>query len=328
MSKVKDQESVISSIVKDVRYGLTTLLDNFDTKMALTIAQKCLSCQGLLLFTGIGKSGVIARKVVTTLTSLGTKAVYLSAQDALHGDVGVVSKGDIVFLFSKSGESEELLHLCPALRNKEAYLIGVVCQPASRLAKACDMSFILPKLKELCPFDLIPTTSTLSQLIFGDILAISLLRFKGLSLDEFIQNHPGGRIGRQELLHVRDLMISGEKLPKVAPEALVVDVLHELSSKQCGCVFVVDPQDKLLGIFTDGDLRRAIVQYNQAVFSKRLQELMTRSPRFIHPDEKAKEAFCCMEGDQKHPITVLAVIDDSQRLVGALKLHDLLQSGI
>ena len=323
-----DQEAIISSIVRDLKGSINNLFDHFDEKQVLHIAKKCVECRGMLLFTGIGKSGVIARKIVTTLTSLGTKTVYLSAQDALHGDVGVVSRGDIVFLLSKSGESEELLHLCPALRNKGAFLIAVVSQPVSRLSKACDTAFILPALKELCPFDLIPTTSTLAQLIFGDILAVAILRLKGVSLDEFLKNHPGGRIGRQELLHVSDLMVKRDMLPKALPSAPVVDILHELSSKQCGCIFVVDAQDMLQGVFTDGDLRRAILKYNQAVFSKTLGELMTTSPRSIHPNEKAKEALRQMEADQKHPITVLAVVNEDNVLVGALKLHDLLQSGI
>lgn len=325
--KRQDQE-VIASILHELGDSLRSLLNHFDVEGLNQVVKICLDCHGVLFFTGVGKSGVIARKIVTTLTSLGTRAVYLSAQDALHGDVGVVSQGDLVFLLSKSGESDELIHLCPALRNKNAFLIAVVSQPSSRLSKACDFSFILPRLKELCPFDLIPTTSTLSQLIFGDILAISLMRLKGISLDDFLQNHPGGRIGRQELLHVSDLMVQEDRLPKVLGKTPVVDTLHELSSKQCGCLFIVDEGGHLLGIFTDGDLRRAIQKYNQEVFSKPIEALMTRTPRSISPKEKAKEAMRRMEEDQKRPITVLAVVDDQTRLIGALRLHDLIQSGI
>lgn len=325
---MKQEIQVVNSIVSTLKGSLNDLLDHFDREKLLDIIHHCFQCKGVLFFTGVGKSGIIAKKIVMTLTSLGTKAIYLSAQDALHGDIGVVGEGDSVFLLSKSGESEEMLRLCPALRNKGGFLIAVTCQSPSRLEKACDVAFVLPHLKELCPFDLIPTTSTLSQLIFGDILAMSLLHLKDVSLDQFIQNHPGGRIGRQELLKVQDLMLKEGHIPKASPDDFVVDILHELSSKQCGCLFIVDGNERLLGVFTDGDLRRAIQKHNQSVFSKPLCDLMTKSPRITYPHIKAKEALQQMEADPNHPITVLGVVDESRKLVGALKLHDVLQTGI
>ena len=284
---MKQELEIITKIISTLKGSLNELLDHFDKEKLLEIVHHCVGSKGVLFFTGIGKSGIIAKKIVMTLSSLGTKAIYLSAQDALHGDIGVVGDGDSVFLLSKSGESEELIGLCPSLRNKGAYLVAVTSQTPSRLEKACDTAFILPHLKELCPFDLIPTTSTLSQLIFGDILAISLLNLKGVSLEDFIQNHPGGRIGRQELLKVHNLMLTGSRIPKASPNARIVDILHELSNKQCGALFVVDEREHLLGIFTDGDLRRAIEKYNQSVFSKPLSDLMTLSPRVTHPQMKA-----------------------------------------
>ena len=325
---VKKEKQVVNGIISTLKESLNDLLDHFDREKLLDIIHHCFKCKGILFFTGVGKSGIIAKKIVMTLNSLGTKAIYLSAQDALHGDIGVVGEGDSVFLLSKSGESEEIIRLCPALRNKGAFLVAVTSQTSSRLEKASDMTFVLPRLKELCPFDLIPTTSTLSQLIFGDILAMSLLHLKEVSLDQFIQNHPGGRIGRRELLKVQDLMLKDAKIPKASPHACVVDILHELSSKQCGCIFLVDEEGQLLGIFTDGDLRRAIQKHNQDVFSKTVGELMTKSPRITYPHIKAKEALEQMEADQAHPITVLGVVDESRTLVGVLKLHDVLQTGI
>lgn len=318
----------VRDITDELKVSLAQVLDHLDQQALAEIVQLACSCTGVLFFTGVGKSGIIAKKIVVTLTSFGTKAMFLSAQDALHGDIGVVREGDIVFLLSKSGQTEELLHLCPALRNKGAQLVAVVSNAASRLVTMCDHAFVLAEVKELCPFDLIPTTSTLSQLIFGDILAVSLLRLKGIALEDYIQNHPSGRIGRRVLLKVADLMRSHEKVPKAFPQARVLDILHELSSKECGCVFIVDHEDHLLGVFTDGDLRRSIQKYNHEVFSKTLQDLMTHSPKTIKVSEKATEAIRCMEGDLKHPITVLAVLNNENKLVGAIKLHDLLQAGL
>ncbi len=301
--------------------------DNFDAGKLRTVVEMLLSTPGTIVLTGVGKSGVIAKKIAMTMNSWGIKAFSLSPLNALHGDIGMVGPGDTVLLLSKSGESDELLSLCPALRNKGATLVAVVSSKESRLEKACDEAVYLPVAKELCPFDLAPTTSTVVQLLFGDLIAVALMRAKNIPLHEFSYNHPAGRIGKRLTLKVQDLMLKGQDLPLCAPGSILVDVLVELSNKKCGCILVVDEAKNLLGIFTDGDLRRALQAHGAAALSSPIQLLMTKSPRTISPDLLAVAALEQMEADQKHAITVLPVVEGT-RLLGLIKMHDILQSGL
>ena len=320
-------EQLVQGLLHDLQSNVDVLFQRFDGEKFAKIVEFVFRSQGAVFFMGVGKSGVIAKKIAMTLSCSGTKAFYLSPQNALHGDIGIVGKGDCVFLLSKSGETAELLELCPALRNKGAHLIAVVMNSGSRLVKACGLSFLLPEVKELCPFDLSPTTSAIAQLVFGDLLAMALMRLKKISLDEFIQNHPAGRIGRRRLLKVRDLMLTGEQLPFCRPSDVLGDVLVELSNKQCGCICVVDEDSTLLGIFTDGDLRRTLLNQGPAGLGATMEQLMTRSPRTISPDVLAYDAMSAMEADQNHPIFVLVVVE-GKKCVGLIKMHDILQSGI
>jgi arabinose-5-phosphate isomerase len=314
-------------LLQDLQANVDVLFQRFDCPRFSKIIEIVLHSKGCIFFTGVGKSGIIAKKIAMTFSSSGTKALYLSPQNALHGDIGMVGRDDIVFLMSKSGESTELLELCPALRNKGAHLVAVVTNEASRLARACDASFVLPELKELCPFDLAPTTSTIAQLVFGDVLAMALMRLKGVSLSDFIQNHPAGRIGRRQLVKVRDLMVSGDAMPLCAPSDTLGSMLVELSNKQCGCVCIVDGESRLLGIFTDGDLRRTLQKLGPAALGATMGSLMTGTPRTISQGMLAYEAMRVMEADQKHPVTVLPVVEEG-RCVGLIKMHDIIQSGI
>ncbi len=321
------------SIVKELIFDLTQAINEFfrlfDVEAFEKVIELVMACPGIVFFTGVGKSGIVAKKAAATMSSSGTKALYISSQNALHGDIGVVSKGDIVFLLSKSGETQELIELCPALRNKGAILVAVVANGSqSRLSKASDHTFILPQLKELCPFDLAPTTSTLSQLIFSDLLSMALMRKKGITKEDFIKNHPAGRIGKRHLIRVKDLMVTGDAIPQCCSEDLLADVLVELSNKKCGCVCIVDEESRLVGIFTDGDLRRAIQKNQEKVLSLPLSEIMTVGPRVVLPEELAYNAMLLMEEDQKRPITVLPVTNSEGKLVGLIKMHDILQSGL
>ena len=315
----------IETLVSEFRSSIDALFTHFDCTTFIEIVDRVFACTGVVFFTGVGKSGLIAQKISSTLTSAGTKAFALSAQDALHGDVGIVGCEDIVFLLSKTGETDELLSLIPALRKKGAYLIAIVSSEASRLGMAVDESFILPSVKELCPFDLVPTTSALSQLIFGDLLAAALMRQKQFSLEQFIQNHPAGRIGKRQLVSVHDLMVRGKKIPMCFPQDTLEDILVELSNKQCGCICVVDEKEMLLGIFTDGDLRRALQEHGPQFLGKQVGELMTQHPRTVSPETLAYRAMKEME--EGHPVTVLPVVE-GKRCVGLIKMHDILQAGI
>ncbi len=322
-----DLEKLLGLLVSDLRTSLDHFFSGVDIPSIAALAAKVQQSKGTLFFCGVGKSGIIARKIATTISSTGTRALLLSPLDALHGDIGAVFAGDIVVLLSKSGETEELLTLLPALRNKGAELVAVVSNDRSRLARACDKVILLPLSKELCPFDMSPTTSTVGQLIFGDLLAMALMRSKKISLEDFIQNHPGGRIGKRHMIRVRDLMLTGNKVPLGTPKDTLVDMLVELSNKQCGCVVIVDEKMQLEGVFTDGDLRRSIQKHGMKALQTSMSHLMTKSPRFIGPDALAHEALHLMEADQKRPITVLIVVE-AGKVVGVIKMHDILQSGI
>ena len=320
-------DTLVNRLLQDLQSNVEMVFRRFDEKQFSLLVTQVLQSSGNVFFTGVGKSGVIAKKIAMTFSCSGTKAFYLSPQNALHGDIGVIGKHDMIFLLSKSGETAELIELCPALRNKGAHLVAVVMNGSSRLAKACQTVFVLPEVKELCPFDLSPTTSTIAQLIFGDLLAMTLMRLKGVSFDDFIQNHPAGRIGKRRLLKVRDLMISGKGMPTCGPHDILGNVLVELSHKQCGCVCVVDEKLSLLGIFTDGDMKRAFLRSGPAALGTPMETLMTRTPRSVSPDVLAYEALCMMESDQQRPITVLPVVE-GKTCIGLLKMHDILQSGV
>lgn len=307
------------------------LLDDFFSKVSLQsleqVVRRILSCGGSIHLTGVGKSGLIAQKIAVTLSSTGTRSLFLEPTNLLHGDLGMVSVGDMVLLLSKSGESDELLHVIPYLRNKGAETVAVVCNSQSRLSRACQHTVYLPLERELCPFDLAPTTSTIVQLIFGDILAVWLMREREFTLDQYALNHPSGRIGKRITLRVKDLMIKGDNIPFCSPDDCLMDVLVTLSDKRCGCVLAVGERKELLGIFTDGDLRRALQNHAVDVMRQKISSLMNPGPKTISPETLAWHAMQKMEEDQAHPVMVLPVIEGGC-VVGLIKMHDILQSGL
>lgn len=319
---------MFKELLNKEREYLNYFFDQLDCSEVEKIIHTMAACEGVIIFTGVGKSGLVAEKIAMTMTSSGSKAIFISPVNALHGDIGIVSAKDLVVMLSKSGESDELLNLIPTLRNKHVKLISIVNTPNSRLSKSCDISIHLPLMRELCPFDMVPTTSTVIQMIFGDILSIALMSLKKFSLDQYAQNHPGGRIGKRISLKVSDLMLKGAAIPVCSPQDKLVDTLVELSNKRCGCVLIVDETQKLQGIFTDGDLRRSLQKHGANTLSSTMQELMTKTARWITPHNLAWEAMKQMEGDQKNAITVLPVLEDNQKVVGLIKLHDIVQSGL
>lgn len=307
-------------------------LDHFFSQLNLEegerLAQMLLKCQGVLFFTGIGKSGFIAQKIAATMQSTGTKALFLNPIDALHGDLGIMDKDDLVLILSKSGETEELLQLLPFVRNKGARVIAITSNATSRLSRAADQLFLLPCESELCPFDLAPTTSTTVQLLFGDLLAVALMELKGFSVEQFAENHPSGRLGRRSSLRVRDLMLDKERTPICCSENRLEEVLIDFTDKRCGCLIVIDEQRQLRGIFTDGDLRRALQAKGEKILKEKMGKLMTFAPKAIEEEALAWEALKLMESDQKKPVMVLPVLDSQKEVVGIIKMHDLIQAGL
>lgn len=301
-------------------------LDTLDLSSAQKILDVLLDCQGIIFITGVGKSGLVAKKIAFTMVSTGTRALYISPTDALHGDLGMVSEKDVFVLLSKSGESDELIHLVPAIRNKGATLCSVVCNPKSRLSAACHHSVILSVQSELCPFDMAPTMSTTAQLMFGDLLTIALMKKKNFGLDQYALNHPSGRIGKRITLRVKDLMMTGDRIPYCPSDTLLSQALVELSNKRCGCLVIVDSKNRLEGIFTDGDLRRALQNKGGEVLHTPINKLMIPNPLWVGPEEMAWEAMKQMEGSRR--ITVLPVLDANRTVLGLIHLHDIIQSGL
>jgi len=287
--------------------------------------QSCLQCKGLLVLTGVGKSGIIAEKIAMTLISVGTRALFLPSVNFLHGDIGVISQDDIVVMLSKSGETSELLELVPHIRQKGSKLLSLVSDGESRLAKTSDQIVELPVEKELCPFDLAPTTSTAVQLLFGDLLAVALMREKGFGLEEYAQNHPSGSIGKKITLRVEDLMKKGDELPLCRPEDRLIDLLVELTNKKSGCLLAVGEDLELKGIFTDGDLRRALQERGSQTLEKPMSELMNSNPIQVAPTDLVYEATKKMQNKR---YVMMAPVTEKGRLVGLIHMHDIVHEGM
>jgi len=319
---------MLKQLLSNGKQHLDYFFDNVDLSVANDILQTLHNCQGFICLSGVGKSETMAKKIVNTMVSTGTRALFIPSAHALHGDIGMVTENDVFMAFSKSGESEELLNLIPFVRERGAKLIAVVSNPNNRLSRACDMSMVLPLERELCPFDLAPTISTQIQMIFGDLMTVGLMNLKKFSLDDYAKNHPAGKLGRRAATKVKDLMLTGASVPICHPGDKLVDILVVLSQKRCGCVLVVDEGHHLQGIFTDGDLGRALNSIGTNALQTPVGQMMTKTPRSIGPEALAWEAVKSMESNRLHPITVLAVIDQDRKLLGIIKMHDILQAGI
>lgn len=283
-----------------------------------------LSCSGKVIVLGIGKSGLVGRKIAATLASTGAPAFFVHPVEGVHGDLGMIDKSDVALVVSKSGETEELIHLVPALKRLGVPVIGIIGKPGSTLARTADAVLDVSVSEEACPLRLAPTASTTAALAMGDALALALLERRGFSVDDFARLHPGGSLGKKLLLRVSDLMREGEALPAVGPEAGLKELIYEISSKMLGHAAVVE-SGRLLGVISDGDLRRAM-ERGEELHLLTAAEIMTGNPKTIGPEELAAAALEKME---RHSITALLVCDDQgERLVGIIHLHDLLKSGV
>lgn len=316
---------MLFDLFADQRRYVNAFFDALDLEETERILQKMLACKGFLVLTGVGKSGYIAQKVTATLVSTGTRARFLSVIDALHGDIGFLSSDDLLIAFSKSGESKELVDLFPFVQRRGASTIAVVSQSQSRLSRLADLSIVLPVVQELCPYNLVPTTSAAVQLIFGDCLAVALMKARQFSLNDLALNHPAGLLGKKITLKVSDLMLKGEELPICSASSRLLDVLHELSSKRCGCLVIVDNEAHFEGIFTDGDLRRALEKRGKSALEEPVGEFMTRSAKSISSEALVWDAMKQMEEDPKRLVTVLPVVEKG-KVLGLIRMHDILQA--
>ena len=299
------------------------LIDRLDGGFAAAV-QLILNCRGRLIVSGIGKSGHIARKIASTMSSTGTPAYFVHPAEASHGDLGMITEDDMLLALSNSGESEELVFIVPIIKRQGGRLIAITGNPQSTLAREADIHLDAGVAQEACPLNLAPTASTTAALALGDALAVALLDARGFGADDFARSHPGGTLGRRLLTHVRDVMRSGESLPTVSVEASMGEAILAISRGGLGLVAIVNPEGKALGIFTDGDLRRAF-EKNIDLHHARIADLMSRTPRSIGPDRLAVEAVEMME---RHRINALLVSTVDGKLVGALNMHDLFKAKV
>jgi arabinose-5-phosphate isomerase len=283
-----------------------------------------LACRGRVVLSGMGKSGHIARKIAATLASTGTPAFFVHPGEASHGDIGMITRGDIVLLLSNSGETEEVLTILPFLKRQGNALIAMTGNPRSTLAQDADVHLDASVGNEACPLGLAPTASTTAALVLGDALAIALLEARGFTTDDFARSHPAGALGRR-LLKIADVMHTGDGIPMVTLEATLTDALMEMSRKGLGMTAIVDATQHLIGVFTDGDLRRTLDDDGVDLRATPVSHAMNRHPKVIGPDRLAAEAAQLMEAYKIHAVLV---VDAGQRVVGALNIHDLLRARV
>jgi arabinose-5-phosphate isomerase len=314
--------AVARSVLHTEAAGLHALAASLTASFA-TAVELLAGATGRVVISGMGKSGLVARKIAATLASTGTPALFVHPAEASHGDLGMIVPGDAALALSNSGETAELADLVAHSRRFALPLVAITARPGSTLASAADVALILPNAAEACPMGLAPTTSTTMQMALGDALAVALLTRRGFTAAEFHQIHPGGRLGAR-LRRVQDLMHDGEAVPVAPPETSMDRALLVMTEKRFGCLGVVDQAGRLIGIVTDGDLRRAM---GPDLLSRQVGEVMTRTPRTIAADALAGEALHAMNADDR-PITALFVVDAGNRPQGILHIHDLLRAGV
>ena len=319
---------IIAASARDVIATEAAAIAALESRISTEFVEACrliLACKGRVVVSGMGKSGHIARKIAATLASTGTPAFFVHPGEASHGDLGMIMPQDVVLALSYSGETDELLLILPVIKRQGIPLIVITGKAESSLARLANVCLDGSISCEACPLGLAPTTSTTVALVLGDALAIALLEARGFTSDDFARSHPAGALGRRLLLRISDVMHTGEDIPCITPDATLADALMEMTRKRLGMTAVVDAQRHLLGVFTDGDLRRALDDQDVNLRGVPVAELMTLGPKTINADKLAAEAAQLME---KHQIHALLVVDEEQHVVGALNIHDLLRARV
>lgn len=325
-SKTSQEHSLAlaARVLEAEAQAITSLVSRLDAPF-LRALDLLAGCRGRVVVTGMGKSGIIGKKISATLASTGTPALFLHPAEGIHGDLGMVSASDVVIGLSNSGETEELVKILPMIKRLKAPLICLTGNVSSTLAKYSDVVIDVGVTEEAGPLEVVPTSSTTAAMAMGDALAVALMERRGFKTDDFAMLHPGGTLGRRLLLRVEDAMHVGDAIPRVRPSTPMRDVILEMTSKKLGCTTVCGPDGRLAGIVTDGDLRRLLQKQPHDAFTLTASDVMTAKPKTIARDALAAKAVQVME---EHAILVLVVIDRRQRVEGILHLHDLLKLGV
>jgi len=321
--EISDAAALARRVLRIEADAIVALAERIDGAFTRAV-ELIIESHGRVIVSGIGKSGHIARKIAATMASTGTPAYFVHAAEAVHGDLGMITRDDVLIALSNSGENDELLTIVPLVKRRGGKLIAITGNAGSSLAREADIHLDASVAEEACPLNLAPTASTTAALALGDALAVALLDSRGFSASDFAQSHPGGALGRKLLTHVRDVMRDGANLPVVDDGAMLAAALLEMSRGGMGMVVIADTAGRVSGIFTDGDLRRAIERVGD-LRAIRVAEVMTRNPRCIAPDRLAVEAVEMME---RFKTFVLPVTDASGKLVGALNMHDLFRAKV
>ncbi len=315
---------IAKQVLKIEAEAVHTLIENLSNSFEQAV-DIIYQSKGRVVITGMGKSGLVGKKIAATLASSGTPAFFLHPAEASHGDLGMVTSDDVIIAISNSGETEEILRLIPFIKRFNVRLISVTGNADSTLSKVSDATLDVSVKEEACPFGVIPTASTTATMAMGDALAVALLIKRGLKEEDFICFHPGGRIGKQLLIKVKDLMHTGDEIPNVSLGTPISKTMLEMSSKRLGHTIVLDNEGRIAGLITDGDLRRGIEKWGEKFFNLPAAEVMTKNPKFVSEDELAAKALSIME---KYSITALVVPDGDGRAIGIIHLHDLMKKGI
>ncbi|OUR73526.1 D-arabinose 5-phosphate isomerase [Methylophaga sp. 41_12_T18] len=325
MTQIEPQQlkKLALAVINTEIASVSALRDRIDDAF-VSACQYLLNCEGRIVVLGMGKSGHIGGKLAATLASTGSPAFFVHPGEASHGDLGMITNNDVVLALSNSGETAEVLTILPLIKRLGVPLITMTGKPHSTLAKSADAHIDVSVAEEACPLGLAPTSSTTATLVMGDALAIALLETRGFTAEDFALSHPGGNLGRRLLLHVSDIMHTGDEIPQVKQSALISEALIEMTNKGLGMTAVTTDDDNVTAIFTDGDLRRVLAQ-TVDVHTTKIAEFMTPNCKTGHADMLAAEALELM---QRHKINALLITNEQQQLVGALNMHDLLRAGV
>jgi arabinose-5-phosphate isomerase len=316
-------QALARAVIETEAAAVADLLERIDDRF-VQACRYMLDCKGRIVVVGIGKSGHIGSKIAATLASTGTPAFFVHPAEASHGDLGMIVEGDVVLALSNSGETNEVNAMLPLLKRLGVHTIAMTGNPSSTLARHADVHLDVGVEKEACPLGLAPTSSTTAALVMGDALAVSLLETRGFTREDFARSHPAGQLGRRLLLHIHEIMHTGEAIPRVSDTATVSEAIVEMTAKRLGMTAITDAEGRVRGVYTDGDLRRTL-DAGLDPHTTPISQAMTRGGRHISPNALASEAAHLME---QHAIQGLLVIDTDQRLVGALNFQDLLKAGV